>query len=952
MRRTRAAVRVALVGDDSDGVPAALEAADDGLAVEAVTPGRVGRLDGADCAVVTDPEDVPDAGVPVVLYVDASPADVDDPERFAGYARRGDPAALADQIRWVTRGRRTDASRIRRLHEGASDLISARSERELYERTVAVAARLLRFDNCFLGVADGDEVVPAAEFGDVQFGGSLPLDGSVAGETLRTGESVLVRDVATHPEAAPRSDDFRSAVSVPVGDDGVLQAVSNDPGAFDGNDVRLGELLASYVATTRERVRLEAELRGREERIQRLHEGTTELTAARSPDELFESAVDIAASILEFDQCYVGVREGDEVVPRAATDDTPAGSVRPLRVSEGIAGKTVRTGESFLLGEMGEDGDARPGHDTFRSGVSVPVDGVGVFQAVSTVPGAFDAADLELAELLAGHVAVVHERIRAERDMREERDRLAALFENVPDAAVAFEFVDDDPVVRAVNTAFERVFGYGAEEVVGESLDGYIVPSDPEARQDAADLNETLKRGESVKRECRRVTRTGDREFLLHVIPLQLGETNVAGYAIYTDITERDRRERLLSNLHETSRELMRADSAEEVYDIAIEAIEYVFGYPVSGLRIHDEESGSLELVAATDAVRRIVNLRPSYSRGESVEWEVYETGEPRVFAHTDDIGDEYDRTGVQSAMYLPVGDHGVLSFGSVRPGEFTDSTRQVGMILAANVEAALSRAERTSLLRERERELRRQNERLEEFASIVSHDLRNPLSVARGYLDLAEERGDDDAFDRVRRALDRMDSLIENVLSLARKGQVVGETTAVDAIALAAETWAGVDTAGAELETTGRLTVDADAERLRDLFANLFRNSVEHGSTGSRATPDDSVEHGSTSNRAKPGDSVEHAGADVTVGVGPLDDGDTDGDPEGFYVEDDGPGIPPSEREKVFEPGHTTGEDGIGFGLPIVRRIAEAHGWTVDLTESADGGARFEVRTGDAAAD
>ena len=51
-----------------------------------------------------------------------------------------------------------------------------------------------------------------------------------------------------------------------------------------------------------------------------------------------------------------------------------------------------------------------------------------------------------------------------------------------------------------------------------------------------------------------------------------------------------------------------------------------------------------------------------------------------------------------------------------------------------------------------------------------------------------------------------------------------------------------------------------------------------------------------------------------------------------------------PQERERVFEAGYTTGEDGTGFGLSIVERVAEAHDWDVGVTESADGGARFEV--------
>ncbi|MFB6280554.1 MAG: sensor histidine kinase, partial [Haloferacaceae archaeon] len=144
-----------------------------------------------------------------------------------------------------------------------------------------------------------------------------------------------------------------------------------------------------------------------------------------------------------------------------------------------------------------------------------------------------------------------------------------------------------------------------------------------------------------------------------------------------------------------------------------------------------------------------------------------------------------------------------------------------------------------------------------------------------------------------------------------------------------------------------------ADESRLRQLFENLFRNSVEHGSTGSRPPADDSVEHGSTGNRTESGDSVEHGstgsrppadgdGADgggVNVEVGLLPDG------AGFYVADDGPGVPESERERVFESGYSTDDDGIGAGLSIVKRVADAHGWTVRLADAEGGGARFEIR-------
>lgn len=212
--------------------------------------------------------------------------------------------------------------------------------------------------------------------------------------------------------------------------------------------------------------------------------------------------------------------------------------------------------------------------------------------------------------------------------------------------------------------------------------------------------------------------------------------------------------------------------------------------------------------------------------------------------------------------------------------------------------------------------------ERLGDVARILSHDLRNPLSVARGYAEMlaADGDGDDDRVGQVLSALDRMDRMVEDALTFARPGGVE-ETRLVDLETVARRAWDHVDTGGAALAVTDTFEFAADPDRLDHVFENLFRNSVEHGSTGSRP---------------EAGDVAGHAGSDVAVTVGATDDG--------FFVADDGPGVPPADRDRVFEHGYSTAGSGTGFGLNIVRSIARAHGWEVSLTESADGGARFDV--------
>ncbi|OYR42457.1 MULTISPECIES: nitrogen regulation protein NR(II) [unclassified Halorubrum] len=204
-----------------------------------------------------------------------------------------------------------------------------------------------------------------------------------------------------------------------------------------------------------------------------------------------------------------------------------------------------------------------------------------------------------------------------------------------------------------------------------------------------------------------------------------------------------------------------------------------------------------------------------------------------------------------------------------------------------------------------REETLREKNERLEEFASIVSHDLRNPLSVARGRLELAREERDSEHLEAVADAHERMETLIEDLLSLARDGDGAEDAERIPLREFVEACWEGVETGDATLRVETDRAVRADRSRLRQLFENLVRNAVEH------------------------------AGDDVTVTVGDLDGG--------FHVADDGPGIPEGDREAVFETGHSTGENGTGFGLAIVESVAATQGWDVGVTESADGGARFE---------
>ncbi|WP_177227577.1 sensor histidine kinase [Halomicrobium zhouii] len=207
---------------------------------------------------------------------------------------------------------------------------------------------------------------------------------------------------------------------------------------------------------------------------------------------------------------------------------------------------------------------------------------------------------------------------------------------------------------------------------------------------------------------------------------------------------------------------------------------------------------------------------------------------------------------------------------------------------------------------RRRIRDLEQQTTQLERFASTLSHDLRNPLNVAQGNIQLAMDTGATERLERADDAIERIEQIIDDLLTLSREGRTIDDRQFVGLTDVAEAAWKTTATADATLEVeldpdTG---VFADETRLQNVFENLFRNALSFG------------------------------GAGVTIRVGSEDDG--------FYVEDDGPGIAPTEREKVFEYEYTTDSDGTGLGLAIVESITSAHGWSVHVTDGHDGGARF----------
>ena len=487
---------------------------------------------------------------------------------------------------------------------------------------------------------------------------------------------------------------------------------------------------------------------------------------------------------------------------------------------------------------------------------------------------------------------------------------LSTLFETLP---VGVNAEDADRNVRAINGRLLELFNVDGHpnDIVGMDVQN-VATEAAEMVTDADDfvnrINELAQRRQPVRNE--EIELTDGRTLMRSYEPIDLpdGEGHLW---VYQDVTFEREYQHALEQLYEHSRDLMHTTTREETATVAVQAATDILGAPISGFHLLDEDESSLEPIAFIDT-EGLFASPPVYERDSTDDpvdtfvWSVFQDGEPVKIASINDHTQLRGETPAESTCLYPLEDHGVFIISSSQSHAFQEAEYTLADILSQLLMSALTRVDRESTLRQRERELQRQNERLQEFTSVVSHDLRNPLTVAQGHLQLANEVVTNDHLNQVEDAHQRMLMLIEDLLAFAREGMKALDLSPIEISSVLDDCWKHVDTRDATLDNQVTGTIEADENRLRQLFENLFRNCVEHG------------------------------GSDVTVTVGTLSNG--------IFIEDDGPGIAEGDREHVFETGYSTTEHGTGFGLRIVKEIVESHGWAIAITDARGGGARFEI--------
>ena len=493
----------------------------------------------------------------------------------------------------------------------------------------------------------------------------------------------------------------------------------------------------------------------------------------------------------------------------------------------------------------------------------------------------------------------------------EERDFIEASLNAIPDI---FYVVDTEGDFQRWNDKLPQRTGYTDEEIGTMNALEFFTGDDRETIESG--IETILQTGETIT-EAEITTKER------HTIPHEfrgVRQTDAEGtptgiIGIGRDISTRKHREEELKALNTRfDLALSQTDTGIWELDIASGTVrwdttsERLFGYDPGefpgtyagvGTRVVDSETEATR--ETTDTTGTEPNYRPEY--GDRIPDEDLDRVSERL-EHAIKTGEQYQADFRVQPPSEP--QRWIQARGVVEYNHDGSPDRVIGVQTDITAQ------------KERERELERtkqsleeKNERLNQFAATVSHDLRNPLEIAQGYLDVAWETGEDEAFETIERSLGRMESMIDELLTLARTETVDPETESLRLGDIVAMAWETTQTGAATItcDLPDSMTVVADQSLLKNIFENLFRNAVEHNESP------------------------------VTVSVGQLD-------ASGFYIEDTGAGLPETDAQSVFEQGVTTNDSGTGFGLAITRNLIEAHGWTITATEGTAGGARFEILT------
>jgi PAS domain S-box-containing protein len=659
------------------------------------------------------------------------------------------------------------------------------------------------------------------------------------------------------------------------------------------------------------------QLRRREQRLQRVNEATRELQHARSNRGVGEVAVDIVDSVIE---CPVTAyweydADRDMLEPRVATDralsvagiDDPA----ELRaIGDGHDEMSVfREGDPRWVEDYADLSNPSSPDAGLGRLLLVPLGDHGMLTMGHPEPGSFDDFDRYLVEILGQTAAAALDRVERERTLQDRTEELETLLNNAP---LMFYAVDPDGTIVESRGRGLRRLGLEPGETIGDDV-FEMYEDEPEI----TGAIETALSGTGTSVSVEFGGQWLDNTF----VPVFEGDevTRVIGVAF--DVTAQKTAEHQFAALSESAIAISDSESESDTVRQAVAVVKTVLGDRTVVYWDRDDEANRLVASAVSDptgALERGEDTELVYRDGDPV-WRRFETGET-VIENDFSTGNTASGSPLESMIFAPVGEHGLLTIGSTESGAFEERHRHLASTLGGLMRSTLDRLANERELEASRTELERSNESLQQFAYVASHDLQEPLRMVSSYVSLLEaEYGDvfdEEGEEYLHYAVDgatRMQEMIDALLAYSRVHTQGEEFVDVDVEAVYEETTRGlgmlVDEADATVRAGELPRVHADRSQVGQLLQNLVKNAVDYGG---------------------------HA---ATVEV----DGVREDDRVHLTVSDDGPGIEESQHDRIFEI-FKSNEGGTGIGLAMCQRIAHRHDGDIWVESEPGEGATFHV--------
>ncbi|MFB6251250.1 MAG: PAS domain S-box protein [Halobellus sp.] len=318
-----------------------------------------------------------------------------------------------------------------------------------------------------------------------------------------------------------------------------------------------------------------------------------------------------------------------------------------------------------------------------------------------TVTPIYDDTD-ELVRYL-GTQEDITERKERERDLERTQDLLSEMEELAGIGAWKYD-ADTGDVTNTVGA--RRI--YGVDPKSSLSLDEafeFFHSEDRERLRTRFDA--CLETGEPYEMDARITTTEGARRWV--AVRGERVDTPESGHVVrgyIQDVTEEKRRKQQLTELNDASKDLLTAETQNEVAEIGVRAAKDILGLQANAVHLC-EAGDTLTSVAQTDALTSVLNEAPTLPVADSIAGRVYQRGEPTVVEDARQDPDVHNpETDLRGHVYLPLADHGVLIAGSEERAAFDQQQLAVGELLAGNLTAALDRIEREQTVSRKQRQL------------------------------------------------------------------------------------------------------------------------------------------------------------------------------------------------------------------------------------------------------